>query len=324
MIVAVGTKVARDASYVRLLATGELDDCGAALAELAHSCALCPHRCGVDRRCELGRCRTGTRPLVASWGPHLGEEPPISGSRGSGTVFLAGCNLRCLACQNADISQPPRGPGRFAIDERALAGIMLDLQLLGCHNINWVSPTHQLPQLVRALAIAARHGLTVPIVYNTNGYDNPEALRLLAGIVDIFMPDLKYADPASGELVSGVPDYPARARAAVTEMFRQIGAAWETGADGVLERGLLVRILVLPGDLAGAAESLRWLAESLSPEVAVSLMSQYRPAHLAAGHPALARCVAADEYRAALAALARWNRSERTLVQPHARLADHG
>ena len=313
--------VPREASYLHLLATGELDERAAALTRLETACALCPRSCGLDRRVTTGPCGSGTRPLVASWGPHLGEESPISGRRGSGTVFLAGCNLHCLHCQNADISQPAGGPARFATDDESLAAIMLELQLRGCHNINWVSPTHQLAELVRALAIAARQGLSVPIVHNGNGYDSVAALRLLDGIVDIYMPDLKYADAATGELLSGVTDYPGRARAALAEMRRQVGADWETGADGVLERGLLVRLLILPAGLAGVTESLRWLAEVLGPDVAVSLLSQYRPAHRAAECRPLARPVATDDFRAAVSALARWNSSRHTLVQPFAALA---
>ncbi|MGC8916434.1 MAG: radical SAM protein [Thermoanaerobaculum sp.] len=304
--------------YLRLVATGELATRVEKLRALASPCYLCPRRCGVDRVLRLGTCATTTKLHVASWHPHFGEEPPISGFRGSGTIFLANCNLRCVFCQNWDISQRPKAFLSRTLEPQELAEIMLELQSAGCHNINWVSPTHQLPQLVEALELAARKGLAVPIVYNTNAYDSPEALRLLEGVVDIYMPDLKYADPEAGALCSRVPDYPQAARAAIAEMFRQVGDEWITDDRGVLRRGLLVRILVLPQNLEGAQESLTWIAQVLSPRVAVSLMSQYRPCHWAARgrYPQLARRITAEEYRQALAALHRTNRSENTYVQP--------
>ena len=306
--------------YLSLLATGELARRVEALDRLLVSCRVCPCSCGADRRTALGRCATPADPVVASWGPHFGEEPPISGSRGSGTVFLANCNLRCVFCQNADISQRPREFVGAAVTRQALAEVMLGLQDAGCHNVNWVSPTHQVPALVAALAIAARRGLRLPVVYNTNAYERPEVLRLLDGVVDVYMPDLKYADADHAAELSRVPDYPAVARAALREMFRQVGAAWRLDDDGVLRRGLLVRVLILPRGRAGVEASLRWLAEELSPEVAVSLMSQYRPCHLAARHgryPAVARPITPSEYHAALEALREWNRSEHTMVQPY-------
>jgi len=306
--------------YRRLMATGELAARVGALHALERSCTLCPRECGVDRATALGRCVTGDRPVVASWGPHLGEEPPISGSRGSGTVFLANCNLRCVFCQNADISQRPKDHLRRSTTPKALAAAMLELQEDGCHNVNWVSPTHQVPQLVEALAIAAARGLALPIVYNTNAYDSPAVLRLLDGIVDVYMPDLKYADEPVARTLSRVPDYPRVARAAIAEMHRQVGSAWLTDDEGVLFRGMLVRILVLPRDHAGVAASLRWLAEELSPATAVSLLAQYRPCHLTARpgrYPEVARTITPSEYVAALDALREWNRSDETLVQPY-------
>lgn len=308
------------AGYRRLLAAGELPARVSALRALGERCELCPCACEVDRRVELGRCATPTQPVIASWGTHFGEEPPISGSRGSGTVFLANCNLRCVFCQNAEISQHPKGYIGQGTSAEELAAIMLDLQREGCHNINWVSPTHQTPQLVEGLLIAARRGLSVPIVYNTNAYDSLAALRLLAGVVDIYMPDLKYADNEAGRLLSRVPDYPAVARAAIGEMYRQVGAGWQLAAGGALQRGLLVRLLILPHRLAGLEESLRWLAENLSPEVTVSVLSQYRPAHFAARagrYPQVARAITPSEYADALAALSRWNGSQHTMVQPY-------
>jgi len=257
---------------------------------------------------------------VASWTPHFGEEPVLSGSRGSGTVFLANCNLRCVFCQNHEISQRPKAfMGRSTSGEE-LATIFLDLQDRGCHNINWVSPTHQAPQLVRALAAAAARGLSVPIVYNTNSYDSPEVLRLLDGIVDIYLPDLKYADSAVGREASRVPDYPSHARAAIAEMYRQVGSDWRIGPDGTLQRGLLVRMLVLPNDLAGVEENLRWIASELSSAVGISLMAQYSPSHLAARpgrYPLLSRPISAGEWGRALAALERHTTGDRRWVQDH-------
>jgi putative pyruvate formate lyase activating enzyme len=305
-------------AYRRLLAGGELERRAERLEAVLSACDLCGRRCGVNRHRELGRCFTGVEPIVASWGPHLGEEPAISGNAGSGTIFLANCNLRCAFCQNADVSQRPADHIGHTSRPEELAAAMLQLQADGCHNINWVSPTHQVPMLVRALALAAANGLSVPVVYNTNGYDSVAALQLLDGVVDIYMPDLKYADETIAERVSGVADYPDTARRAIGEMFRQLGGSWELAPGGTLRRGLLVRVLILPGDLAGVADTLRWLAEEVSPEVAVSLMSQYHPCHRAGrltDYPDLARFISADEYLEAVHALERYNHSPNTLVQ---------
>ena len=312
-----------EAGYRSLLAAGELHRRAGTLEAMLASCELCPRACRVDRRRELGKCFTGTTPLVASWGPHLGEEPPLSGTSGSGTIFLANCNLRCAFCQNSDISQRPADHIGCTCSIKDLAAVMLKLQAQECHNINWVSPTHQLAALVRALAIAAERGLHLPIVYNSNGYDSPAALALLDGVVDIYMPDLKYADEDVAEELSGIPRYPSSARAAIAEMFRQLGPSWELAQDGTLRRGLLVRLLILPEGLAGVPETLAWLADALSPAVTVSLMSQYRPCHRAAslsGHPGLSRIINREEYLEAVRALARFNHSPHTMVQGFAGL----
>ena len=295
-------------SYVHLARTGELDERARVLDERLSDCAVCPHECRVDRRTELGACNTGAEAVVASWCPHHGEEPVISGVTGSGTVFLANCNLACAFCQNHDISQHPEDFAERATSDEELATIFLELADHGCHNINWVSPSHQVPQLVRALAIAAGRGLTIPIVYNTNAYDAVSTLELLDGIVDIWMPDLKFADPDTGCRLSGVADYPECARAAITEMFRQVGDAWQIGPAGALQRGILIRMLVLPDTLAGIASNLAWIARALSPELAISLLAQYRPAHrvLHGGdYPDLRRGISADEWRAAADAVER-------------------
>ncbi len=304
--------------YIRLARGGELERKATVLEEMLHDCAICPRECRVDRYSALGTCATGAAPVVASWTAHFGEEPPISGRMGSGTIFLANCNLRCVFCQNHDISQRPKAFIGTAITVEALASIHLALADRGCHNINWVSPTHQVPQLLRALALAASRGLTLPIVYNTNAYDSLLVLRHLDGIVDIWMPDLKYSDDAAGRVASRVPDYPKRAREALREMYRQVGDTWETGPDGALRRGLLVRILVLPNDLAGVEDSLRWIASELSPRVAISLMAQYYPTHLAAipgRYPLLSRPISAGEWSRALEALERFMDGENGYIQ---------
>ncbi len=304
--------------YVRLHARGELARRAERLEAVLAECELCPRRCRVDRHRELGRCSTGAEPIVASWGAHFGEEPPLSGSAGSGTIFLANCNLRCAFCQNWAISQRPADHVGHTSRPEELAAAMLRLQEERCHNINWVSPTHQVPALVRALDLAAASGLAIPIVYNSNGYDSVEVLKMLDGVVDIYMPDLKYADEGIAEELSGVAEYPRASRLAVSEMFRQVGDEWRLAPDRTLRRGLLVRLLVLPGNLAGTAETLAWLARELSPRVTVSLMSQYRPSHRAGDpgiRPELGRRISAQEYLQSVGALERLNRSPHTLVQ---------
>lgn len=307
-------------SYLELDASGELGRRADALDGMLAECTVCPHRCRVDRRSALGKCASGPDAVVASWTPHFGEEPVISGRSGSGTVFLANCNLRCVFCQNHRISQRPKAFLDQGISDDDLAEIFLDLQGRGCHNLNWVSPSHQAPQLVRGLARAARRGLRLPVVYNSNAFDSVEVLRLLDGVVDVYMPDLKYADADTAAQYSRVHDYPARARAALEEMFRQVGAGRRLDTDGTLNRGLLIRLLVLPNDLADVADSLEWIAETLSPEVRISLMAQYHPQHFAAGtgrYPLLARTISAGEWARALEALERTMAGDGHFIQDH-------
>jgi putative pyruvate formate lyase activating enzyme len=303
---------------VKLAKRGELERRAKKLEPMLRDCTICPRACHIDRRRELGECATGAEAVIASWNPHHGEEPVISCRRGSGTVFLANCNLRCAFCQNHDISQRPRSfAGRSIVGEE-LASIFIDLQDRGCHNINWVSPTHQVPQLVRALAIAANRGLSIPIVYNSNGFDSVDVLRLLDGIVDIYMPDLKYADPDAGCRLSAVDDYPLRARMALAEMYRQVGDTWELGPEGELRRGLLVRMLVLPEGLAGIEENLAWIASNLSPMVTISLLAQYRPAHRVPRTSELSdldRGISRAEWRRAVAALETHMEGDRHHIQ---------
>ncbi|MCU0520907.1 MAG: radical SAM protein [Anaerolineae bacterium] len=264
-------------------------------AAALHDCHLCGNDCGIDRAQGPGPCTIAGVIHVVQYGPHPGEESPISGSRGSGTIFFSGCNLHCIYCQNYDISQSPMGA---AVKPAELAGLMLSLQAQGCHNINLVSPTHVAAHMVPALVSARQAGLRVPIVYNTGGYDAPQALALMDGLVDIYMPDMKYADPEIGWRLSGVRDYPAVNKAAVREMYRQVGDL-VLDAEGIATRGLLVRHLVLPDDLAGTAEIARFLVEEISAETYINVMAQYYPAYCATEHPALRRRVTPAEVAAA-------------------------
>lgn len=286
----VGTK--RDASYRALLRTGELAARVSRARSVLASCRVCPRHCDVNRlEKELGTCLVGATALVASANPHHGEEFPIRGWHGSGTIFFAGCNLRCLYCQNADISHVPNGE---VLDAEGLAEVMLDLQEQGCHNINLVSPSHQVPQILEGLLFAAQRGLRLPLVYNTSAYDDLDMLRLLDGIVDIYMPDLKYAETEVARRLSKVPDYPAAAKAAIREMHRQVGEL-VLDEEGIAVRGVIVRHLVLPGGLAGTAAVMRFLAEEISHNTYVHVMDQYHPAALASRHPILRRVVRANE-----------------------------
>ncbi len=274
-------------AYVPLLESGELALRAAAAREHLHACDLCGRRCRIDRTWGplRGSCGTGEKAVVASWGPHHGEEGPISGSRGSGTVFFAYCNLACAFCQNFDLSHV--GEGREATPT-ALAAIFLALHEEGCHNLNLVSPTHVLPQVLEGLRLAADSGLTLPIVWNSGGYDSPEALALLDGVVDVYMPDMKYGDARTALRLSHVPDYPALNQAAVKEMHRQVGDLVLDG-EGVAVRGLLVRHLVLPGGLAGSEEVFRFLAREVSTNTWLNVMGQYHPAWKARDFPPLDR-----------------------------------
>ncbi|NLG51024.1 MAG: radical SAM protein [Chloroflexi bacterium] len=287
--------------YIALHRAGELHARVQAAMQRLAACNLCPRACGVNRlQGETGFCRAGLLARVASANVHPWEEPPISGTRGSGTVFLSHCTARCLFCQNYPISQ--QGVGREMTAEQ-LADAMLRLQKQGCHNINFVTPTHYVPQLLAAVEIAAERGLRIPLLYNTSGYDSVETLRLLEGVIDIYLPDSKYADDEVARQLSGYQDYVQHNRAALLEMRRQVGAELVLDDKGLARRGMIVRHLVLPHGLSQTPQVLRWIAEHLSPQIHISLMAQYFPAHRAVGHPTLGRRLLAEEYEAALAAL---------------------
>ena len=294
--------------YLRLLASGELEERVEKLYALLSSCTVCPRDCRNDRLAGvLASCASGESPIVSAHTPHFGEEPFLSGTKGAGNIFFGNCNLRCVYCQNFQISQDYKVQKTNEVSVERLAEMAMELQARGCHNIGFVSPTHFAPQMAKAVLLAARKGLTVPIVYNTNAYDSVEVLRLLEGIVDVYLPDLKYADSEAGALYSKVPEYARHSRAALIEMYRQKGARLEMGEDGLLKSGLLVRVLVLPNGVAGVGESLAWIAEALSPSVAISLMAQYYPIHRAAANEkyrALDRSITAAEWREAVDALA--------------------
>lgn len=284
-------------AYLRLLASGELSKRVQAAGELLASCTVCPRECRVNRLAgEKGKCLTGRSAMVSSYGPHIGEEKPLSGWRGSGTIFLTRCNLNCLYCQNHDISQASAGE---EMEPEQIAGLMLRLQSYGCHNINLVSPTHVVPQLLAAISIAANSGLRLPIVYNSGGYDSVPTLRLLEGVVDIYMPDMKYASADAALRYSNIPGYPQVNRAAVREMHRQVGDLL-LDEHGIALRGLLVRHLILPNCLASSGEIIDFIAREISTSTYLNLMDQYRPEYLADQYPELNRRITAEEYREVL------------------------
>ena len=316
-------------AYVALAASGELARRARQAVTALASCRSCPRECGVDRAAgTAGTCRIGRWARVASYGPHHGEEDCLSGWRGSGTIFFSGCNLRCVFCQNWDISQ--RCEGEIVSAER-LAGMMLELQVAGCHNINWVTPEHVVPQVLEALALAAGGGLRLPLVYNTSGYDALESLRLLDGVVDIYMPDFKIWDASAAARLLKACDYPEVARRAIAEMHRQVGPL-VLDEHGLARCGVLVRHLVMPGGLAGTAAVARWLVEMLGPDTYVNVMDQYQPAGAvnepgAAVFADIARGITGAEFNAAVAEAraaglrrfdSRQQRLRRHLAQDHA------
>ncbi|MCX6000059.1 MAG: radical SAM protein [Chloroflexi bacterium] len=291
--------VSIEPGYIALYHSGELGRRAEALEARLLSCDICPRECHVNRwHNELGFCHSGRLPIVSSVCAHQGEEPALSGSRGSGTVFFGNCNMRCVYCQNHQISQNWRKQQVNVIDCHTLAERMIHLQDdLGCHNINFVSPSHFVPQLVRALVEAVPMGLRLPLVYNSSGYDSVASLSELAGLISIYLPDLRYASDKWARKFSQAPDYVPRAREAIREMHRQVGDL-VVDEEGLAQKGLIVRHLILPNGLAGSEESLRWLAREIGPRVTVSIMSQYSPQHRARKIELLSRTISTPEYEA--------------------------
>jgi putative pyruvate formate lyase activating enzyme len=275
------------------LPPGVLSDRVMEAGEILKKCTLCPRKCEIDRTAgEKGFCKTGDKPFISSYGPHFGEEKPLVGRFGSGTIFMGNCNLGCIFCQNYSISHLGEG---IKISSEKLADIMLSLQEEGCHNINLVTPTHQMPMILRSLLIASGKGLKLPIVYNCSGYESLRVLKILDGIIDIYMPDFKYTDPEMALKYSKAEDYPQAAMTAIKEMHRQVGDLL-TDKGGIATRGLLVRHLVLPGGIAGTAGVVKFIAEEISKNTYINIMDQYHPCHKAFEKPPLERRITLEEY----------------------------
>jgi putative pyruvate formate lyase activating enzyme len=280
--------------YLKLHKTGELKKRGDELWNIMEECELCPRQCGVNRLDgDEGFCEASSQLEITSFHPHFGEERPLVGKGGSGTVFFTNCGLRCVFCINWEISQGGVGSPRSIED---LADMMLALQKRGCHNINVVTPTHYSPHIVLALDVAAAHGLRLPIVYNTCGWERLEILRVLDGVVDIYLPDCKYADGTmAAKYSSGADTYPEDTQAALLEMHRQVGVA-KPASDGLMYRGLMIRHLVMPGDVGGTKQVIDWVAECLPDDTYFNIMSQYRPMYKASDYPEINRRITREEY----------------------------
>jgi len=264
--------------------------------KMLESCCICPRKCGVNRfKGERGFCKTGLKPLVYSFMAHHGEEPPISGKSGSGTIFFSNCNMGCVYCQNYEFSQQGRGREE---DFDGLAGIMLELQKQGCHNINLVTPTHIMPQILKALEIALPKGLKIPIVYNTGGYELPEIIKMLKGIVDVYLADMRYADNENALKYSCAPDYPKYNMASIKEMHRQVGVA-EIDNDGIIKKGLVIRHLVLPNNISGTEKIMKFIKKEVCADTYISLMSQYMPYYKVSGYKEISRRLTGREYEQA-------------------------
>lgn len=280
-------------AYLKSYRDGRLDSIIIQSYKLLNSCSLCPRKCGVNRlNNERGFCKTGLNPVVYSFMSHQGEEPPVSGTLGSGTIFFSNCNMACVYCQNYEFSQEGRGKEVSCED---LAGYMLDLQKINCHNINLVTPTHILPQILKALKIAIKGGLEIPLVYNTGGYELVEIIKLLDGIVDIYLADMRYADNEASLKYSSAPDYPKYNQDALKEMRAQIGRD-EIDQKGIIRRGLIIRHLVLPNNVSQTDKVMRFISEELSRDSLVSLMSQYLPYHRASEFRDIDRRLTNKEY----------------------------
>lgn len=286
--------------YHSLFASGELLRRVESLEARLNGCHVCPRHCNIRRdRDDMGFCRTGHLPVVSAVTPHFGEEPALSGTCGAGNIFFGSCNLRCSYCQNFEISQDKFVRSKDEMTHDQLAEKMIGLQNQGCHSINFVSPSHFVPQMLRAVYIAIGMGLDLPLIYNTSSYDDIESLKLLDGIVDIYLPDLKYSDNPTGVDYSGCPSYADISRLAVKEMFHQVGhLQWDK--NGIAQHGIIIRHLVLPNDLAGSEDTLRWIARELGTDVTLSVMAQYYPTNNAMQDPLLSRTVHAREYEKVL------------------------
>jgi len=284
-------------AYLKLLQSGDFKARVEEAYEHLSICDVCAWECPVDRRAgQIGVCQTGMRAKVSSYGPHHGEEQPLSGWRGSGTIFLTRCNLRCQYCQNHDISQTGHGD---TVEPQEMAVMMLELQARGCHNINFVSPSHVVPQIMAAVLVAAQAGLEIPLVYNTGGYDSLAMLKLLDGIIDIYMPDMKYAHAEVARRYSKIRNYPQVNQAAMREMHRQVGDL-QLNVRGIAKRGLLVRHLVLPNNLAGTEQIVHFLADEISTNTYLNIMDQYRPAYKAHNYPEINRSISSEEFQSAV------------------------
>jgi putative pyruvate formate lyase activating enzyme len=283
--------------YITLCRSGELEKRVRRLDARLIECDICPRECGASRtKGKLGSCNSGMLPIVSSFCAHHGEEPALSDNRGSGTIFFGNCNLRCVYCQNHQISQEPEIQRRFEVSPEKLAADMLYLQDdLKCHNINLVTPSHFVPQIMQALLKAIPSGLRLPLVYNTSSYDSVETLRELDGVVNIYLADLRYASDKLARKYSRVHHYVRSSRAAIKEMYRQVGNL-TVDDEGIATKGLIIRHLILPYDIAGSEDSLTWLVSEISPHVAVSIMSQYHPSYRAYKFNELNRGISADEY----------------------------
>jgi putative pyruvate formate lyase activating enzyme len=288
--------------------SGELQRRVERLEAMLAPCTLCPRNCRNNRlNDEIAACYSGRLPIVSSHCLHFGEEPALGGTHGVGNIFFGNCNLRCVYCQNHLISQNWRVERQNEIPVERLAGIMLELQELGVHSIGFVSPTHFVPQIIRAVMIAIPKGLTLPLIYNTNAYDSVEVLRVLDGIIDIYLPDLKYAGNDDAYRYSKIHDYVPYARSAITEMHRQVGTELVVDDEGVIRRGLIIRHLVLPNDLACSEDTLEWISSALDPQVTLSIMAQYYPAHKAQTMELLNRRIRESEYTRVLQYLDRYH-----------------
>jgi putative pyruvate formate lyase activating enzyme len=284
-------------SYIFLFEAGELEKKVEKAIELLKNCKICPRECGVNRlKGERGFCRTGRKAIVASYNPHFGEEAPLVGKKGSGTIFISSCNLLCSFCQNYEISHLMEG---VEVEAEQLAYMMLELQNMGCHNINFVTPTHVVPQILEALLIAVKQGLTLPLVYNSGGYDKKETIKFLEGIFDIYMPDFKFWDSKWSAKYMNAPDYRERAREAIKEMHRQVGDLI-LNEERIAVRGLIVRHLVMPNGIAGTEHIMKFIAEEVSKNTYVNVMDQYRPCGKAIEDPVINRMITVKEYREAI------------------------